>query len=477
MRWADQTSRFGPGVRADAGGFTDAALTLQLRLYKRFVASQYRVIAPQDLHARPPRGQLWISRKLDGELWFLLKRDDDVALVAYNGRLVHGTPLTDEARTLLRGCGPMVIAGELVAIPPTGRSRVLHVGEALADASEGFRRLRFRAFDLLEDGGVDVMRRPYLEKWPRLQALLGTGDQVNVVETVVGTAATASQCFQRWVGVEGAEGVVVRTEFGTTLKVKPSFTVDAVVVGFGEHMLQAGAELGELAVALMRDDGTFHVVGGVSVGWTLDQQLDLHQRLQKLRVPSTYRLPNHDGMLCRFVRPELVVEVKANELLDLDSHGDPLRRMVLRYDPAAGWTGIGPLPVASLVFPVFLGERRDKLVDPGCVGLEQIYQRAPFDQRHVQSSAVREQPRSVVVESHRPEQTEPSGQSESARQRNTHIEGPERQASSQLQSRDSSHCAPTSMLLGPVPRLGLQERSAAAKTSASSDSCFAVSSV
>jgi hypothetical protein len=275
---------------------------------------------------------------------------------------------------------------------------VLHVGEALADASDGFRRLRFRAFDLLEDGGVDVTRRPYAEKWPRLQRLLGAGVQVDVVETVEGTAATAFQCFARWVGGEGAEGVVVRTEFGTTLKVKPSFTVDAVVVGFGEHMLQAGAELGELAVALMRVDGTFHVVGGVSVGWTLDQQLDLHQRLQKMRVPSTYRLPNHDGMLCRFVRPELVVEVKANELLDLDSHGEPLRRMVLRYDPAAGWTGVGPMPVASLVFPVFLGERRDKLVDPGCVGLEQIYQRAPFDHRHLQASAVREQPRSVVVE-------------------------------------------------------------------------------
>lgn len=377
------------------GGLRDQALAARLRDYKRQRASRYQVLSCSELPARAPRGELFISTKVDGELWFLVRREGDVALCAYNGRVLHGIPITQEAGPRLAAAGDCIVPGELLGLTSEGRPRVMHVAHALA-LPDGDGKLQFQPFDLVEDGGVDVAHRPYGERLARLEALLAGCEHVRVVRTVVGDARRAQACFDEWVGAEGAEGLVLRSDGGGTFKVKPSFSIDAAIVAFGEKREEGVVELGEVDVALLRDDGTFQVVGAVGVGWSKAEQAALHERLLASRVPSTYRLPSHDGMLCRFVRPEIVVEVKANELVDVDSHDEPLRRMALRYQEGRGFDAVGQMPIANLVFPVFLRQRADKLVDASCVGLDQIFERMPFEERHQEPRPV-EVPPSVVV--------------------------------------------------------------------------------
>jgi hypothetical protein len=73
------------------------------------------------------------------------------------------------------------------------------------------------------------------------------------------------------------------------------------------------------------------------------------------------------------VRPEIVVQLKVFEVIDTDARDQPIRRMVVRFDPQGGWTPVGLDNLASMLFPVFERERPDKPVDAAHVGVEQVY--------------------------------------------------------------------------------------------------------
>lgn len=83
-------------------------------------------------------------------------------------------------------------------------------------------------------------------------------------------------------------------------------------------------------------------------------------------------MANREGALCRFVRPEIVVEVRGSDLLSTDASDRPIRRMGLEYDAERGWAPTGEAPTAVLLHPVFLRERTDKIVDEGDVGFHQL---------------------------------------------------------------------------------------------------------
>jgi hypothetical protein len=78
--------------RAPLGSVDDELLAESLKRYRREVAKRYRVIDPSQVERIFAGEPLFISTKLDGELWFLVKRAGAVALVAYNGRALDLGP-------------------------------------------------------------------------------------------------------------------------------------------------------------------------------------------------------------------------------------------------------------------------------------------------------------------------------------------------------------------------------------------------
>ncbi len=383
MNWSDSFVPYGRGRITENAGLQDAALANRLAAYKRQVAKRYRVIEPEEIEKQLPKGPLWISTKLDGELWFLVKRDGEVALCAYNGRVLTGVALTDEAAEKLEAVQSIVVAGELLAALPgtEGRPRCFHVSRALADATLG-EHLSFHPFDLVEDGGKEVADRAYAERLKRINELFGQGGQrISVVATQEGDAAAAAGCYREWVATQKFEGIVVRTEQGLTFKIKPTFTIDALVVAYGERVVNGVSQLRELELALRRDDGSLQIIGSVGGGFSEDDRVVWRDKLTKLKVPSAFRLANREGTLCHFVEPKVVVEVRCNDLVDSDGNDCAIARMALSYKEGEGYAPIGPMPIVSLVSPRFLRERTDKTTDVGSIGLDQVFSRLPFDSR------------------------------------------------------------------------------------------------
>lgn len=373
--WSKTFVPYGGGDKAGVGGLDDKGLVERLVRYKRQVAKRYRVLESSQMEHALPKGQLWISPKLDGELWFLVRRAGDVALCAYNGRVLHGIPWLEAVAPTLKNAPDFIVAGELVAPIGQGRPRSPQVATALTDAAHAA-ALTFHAFDLVDDGGVDMLGRPYADRLARLHALVG---EARVITTVVGDAAQAASYYREWVAGGKHEGLVARSEQNITFKIKPHMTIDAVVIAYGERLVGDTRQLRELSVALMRDDGTYQTLGTVGTGFSEEDRVAWHQRLGQMEAPSSFRMANSEGTLSRFVRPELVVEMRCSDLLDADADDQPIRRMGLAWDAKAGWTPRGEHVTAVMLHPTFLRERTDKRADAGDCGMTQITSRLPLE--------------------------------------------------------------------------------------------------
>ena len=386
--WAAASEPYGAGRKAGIGALLDPTkgedLLERLQRYKRQVAKRYRIVEPERVEALLPTNEpLHISPKLDGELWFLVHRGGDTALVAFNGRVLHGITCLAGVNERLASAPDLVIAGELVAAAPgEGRSRSHHVATALSDGKLE-PTISFHAFVLYEDGGVDVLGRPYTERHARLVALLGglpsPGSRpasdlrgVHVVETRVGDASLAASLYREWVKAGRAEGIVVRSDRGLTYKIKPTFTVDLLVVAYGERLVDGTRQVRELQVGLFRDDGTVQLVGSVGTGLSDEDRVRWHGRLSAIEAKSSFRLANREGTLCRFVTPTIVVEVRVSDLLAADGWDIPIRRMALAHDPAKGWSAVAELRTAVLLHPVLMRERTDKTATLAACGMTQI---------------------------------------------------------------------------------------------------------
>jgi hypothetical protein len=373
--WSKAAVPYGTGHKAGVDGLDDKGLCGRLARYKRQVAKRYRVLESSQIEHALPKGQLWISPKLDGELWFLVRRAGDLALCAYNGRVLHGIPWLQTVAPALQNAPDFIVAGELVAPIGQGRPRSPHVAVALTDDRHAT-ALAFHPFDLVDDGGVDVQGRAYSERLARLQALFG---EARVITTVVGDAAQAASYYREWVAGGHHEGLVARSEQNITFKIKPHLTIDAVVIAYGERLVGDTRQLRELSVALVRDDGSYQTLGTVGTGFSEEDRVAWHQRLGQMQAPSSFRMANSEGTLSRFVRPELVVELRCSDLLDTDADDQPIRRMGLAWDAQSGWTPQGEHVTAVMLHPTFLRERTDKRADAGDCGMTQITSRLPLE--------------------------------------------------------------------------------------------------
>jgi len=374
--FATKYEPYGPGRRSLPGSLADPALMQIMQRYRTQIARRYVAVIPQNIGPTfDKRDKIWVSAKMDGELWFALRRGGHTALVSYNGRVLEGLPLVDEiARQLGAAGGDIVVAGELVAIPETGRPRSHHVGRAFAEPSLSG-TLRFFAFDVVEDAAEDAMLWPWERRLSRVRALFEGGTLATAINCVEAKGSDVGSYFREWTAEGKAEGVVVRIDSGVAYKVKAVFSIDAVVVAFGERTTEAGRQMREMSVAVIMDDGTYQLIGSVGGGFPDAERTRWLARLDQMSAPSKFRMANREGTLCRFVKPEIVVEIQLYDLLDVDAEDEPVRRMALRYTPEEGYMPLGEGRTAAMLFPVFLRERTDKVADAACVGMSQITSR------------------------------------------------------------------------------------------------------
>jgi hypothetical protein len=369
-------TKVGGGQLFPPGSLVDAELGGRLGQYRRVVAGRYRALRPEDLGELPP-GTLWVTPKIDGELWFAVRHAAGVSLVAPNGRVLEGAlPVLEE---LAAGFGERagegeVVAGELFAAQRGGgRPRVGDVARALGEGGDPG-TLGFVAFDLVCGPGGEAPPEAWGARRARLEALLGAGRRAQVVKAEEGQGAEGvSSRFAAWVEGGKAEGLVVRAADGRIFKVKPTFSLDVAVLGFTvreEDETQARS----LLLGVLREDGCFQILGSVGNLGSDEARRALLGRVAGEVVPSDYRAVASTGELFRFVTPSVVIEVACTDLQSTDGEGEATRQWALAFGEG-GWRRVGPVAGASLIHPVLVGVREDKQAVRPDIRAEQLTER------------------------------------------------------------------------------------------------------
>lgn len=394
MSWfsTEGASALGAGLLCPAGSVTDKELANRVIGYKRSVAGRYRAYTGDELDQLPPT-PMHVSPKVDGELWLAIIEDGHVALVSPRLRVITGdVPVVQELRERVapKCVGRTILAGELFAIRKGGRPRVGDVGVALAGGADaGVARLGYFVFDLVAGGDAQDpdAAAEYAAKFAVLERLIGKGKRCQLVPTEVLAGPEALRAkFDALVEPGKAEGLVARAEDHRIFKIKPAVHLDAAVIGFTERAPDPGMPEGDLCrsvlLALIREPGQFQIIGSCGNFGGDDMRRRMHALLAPLAAPSTYRYPSSTGALYRFVRPEVVVEVRVSDVQAEDSYARPIQRFVLEHDADRGWTPLRPMNGVSILHPVFQRLRGDKQVNAVDVRIDQVLERVVLDDAH-----------------------------------------------------------------------------------------------
>lgn len=369
----------------------DAALVDALAGYRRRVAGSYRALPPEEIDQLPP-GRMWLSPKLDGELWFLVSRAGGVVLTSTRGRAITGAlPVLAQAGALPAGT---IVAGELYARVEGRRPRVGDLAAAMAGGKRArVQDICFGAFDLVEDAGVPPAG-PYETRHARLEALLKPSANVGVIPVEpVNTAAQVRARFDAEVATGEAEGLIVRLESGLTYKLKPSITIDAAVIAYTVKA-DAPTLLRSLLLGLVHADGRVQIFGGCGQVGSDDARRELAARLAPLKAASAVRWASESGSLYTFVTPGLAAEVRVSDLQAERSDGSVSLTPLISHG-AAGWTAHGLRPCPRPIHPVLERLRSDKQADAEGAGFGQVAPYLPRDTGAAAEPAAR--PTSAVV--------------------------------------------------------------------------------
>ncbi len=342
--------------------------------YRRLVASRYRAIKPAELSDLPP-GEIWLSPKIDGELAGVEFRGGDVLLATKGGREIPDCPLRRELTAAAkRFAGTLRIVGELHCQPEgDARPRVGDVSAALAGNASLMERLAFAGFDLVACG-EEPLPADHEQRLGAIRTALADLGSAFAVKTVrTGDRSEIRGAWHDWGASGKAEGMVARTADGRIFKVKPDIAIDAVVMAFTTRC-DAPGQVRSLLLGLVRDDGSYQLIGGLGGVGSTAQREELFCILSGDEVPSSLRQPSSDGGIFRFVRPRTVVEVNCSDVQAEDSSGSQLQRWTLRFD-ASGWQGRTMAPGVSLLHPQMVRVRADKQATVTDAGFSQIAQR------------------------------------------------------------------------------------------------------
>ena len=156
---------------------------------------------------------------------------------------------------------------------------------------------------------------------------------------------------------------------------KPHIKLDAAVVGF----LRGAKGVCEMLLALWRNEpsgdnipattgGHYQLIGRVSSGLSADEQSALLERLAPLGCAAPLPLASRNGQPYKWVRPEVVVEVRVHEILNRRGRGEKILRWALARDADAGWSPLGRRLSISLRDAVFVRRREDKSPSPAARG-------------------------------------------------------------------------------------------------------------
>ena len=352
----------------------DEKVRSSIAAYRGRVAAAYRPVTELDI-GEIGRGPVQVSRKIDGELWFLVGHDSGCYLTSPSGLVVSGKlPFLPDTDALPTGT---IIAGELHGSTDGRRERVGDVAIARGgDESDDPSTLFFTGFDVVYGPDGALPDANYEARYEQLSALVkGSAPNIGVVETEVASNADELKALYQSAVVDGgAEGLIVRSGQGVIYKLKPRRDVDAVVLGFTQKSDEPEL-IRSVLLGLINEDDSYQLLGGCGSFSTEVDRRALHTQLSAIVTTSNIRYAAGSGALYTFVRPEVVITLRVSDLQGERSDGTAILGPKIRFED--GWRGEGMGFTPSPIHPLLERVREDKSATRHDVSFAQVVDRIP----------------------------------------------------------------------------------------------------
>lgn len=377
--------RFGP-----LAAVTDRVLMEVAEQYEIEVSNRFIGISPADLPTRyGPESRVLATTKYDGEGVFVyFEAGRDIEIFTFNapsGRVRVGLPCLAElaAQLKARGTKKALLRAELYIRETVDGRRCASADVTRASYSTDPtdpERLRLAMLDavMLDGRDLRVHQSDFLTTWKILGELAGTNAE-NRVHRAEGSEVSGSELTriftERTSG--GLEGLVIRRlDRAEVCKLKPRISLDAAVIGFVEGEFEGHHGMMSLLTALAYPAGErglqVQSVARVGSGFNDQDRIDWLGRLSPQRVEAPLAMSDSDGRPVRFVKPGLVVELEAEDVLPSDE--DASGQQVFAWNNTR-WNFEGLAACPRLLLPTFGRLRGDKEFAAQSVRLSQLTRR------------------------------------------------------------------------------------------------------
>lgn len=345
----------------------DDTLLDQLKAYKNFQSSKYIPVRGDEIKSRVFEfDKYYVSTKIDGHLCFIQKKNKQVNLYNFNGKLFNREELISEADKKISVSDALFI-GEIYHYNEGKRTRSFDLTKAISELSSV---IKIGIFDILSYDNKNFEANNWIEKKKIITSIFPSSGIIHSVEeTELTSRKEVEDEFKLRVNKRNEEGLIVRGPNGPTFKIKPSLTFDFVVLGYAMGFSDDFSLLKELIFGASINENTFLVVGKVSNGFSIDQRKNLSKKFEKIKVPSKVIETSGSNIPFTMIKPVLVVEIESIDIININTDGF-ISKSVLIFDKE--FKKLNNSPSVSLISPVFKGLRDDKEVAKIQTGISQI---------------------------------------------------------------------------------------------------------
>src|SRR6056300_848387 len=338
-----------------------------IKKYKNSVTRKYISISKDEIDIIE-KGEWYVSKKFDGQLWFYVKEGKNSKIVNANENEIT-SKIKDILKDLdknFKSSKDIILAGELYYLK-NDRERYGDTISGLGDKTK-LKNIRYGVFDVVYSGKAFLN---FVDKYNFLKKNLGISSKK------LSHAIDQNKISQNKIS-----------------KIKLEETADLLITGFTIGSKPNQVRSVSLGIFLNKEE----IVHVGSCGSFASEAIrkDLFKILNKSKVSSNFQKIASNGSAYMFVKPEFIVEVKLLEMQGDKSNDEPIRHLKFKFDNKT-LNATGKSRSVSILNSRVIEIRKDKKANENDCGLDQIIRISGIPKEEFKDLSLKDLPKSKII--------------------------------------------------------------------------------
>ena len=337
-----------------------------IKKYKSSVTRKYIFVSKDEIDSIP-KNDLFLSKKIDGQLWFYCKSDKNSKIINASENEISDV-IQDIKKDLdkkLKKIKNIILAAELYYLS-SERERYGDTISGLGDKSKR-KTLRFGVFDVVY---MEKLFPDFNKKYEFLKKTLNTKtkEPSHAIEQTKAKQSELTKFFKDKIEKNNAEGLIVRDN-SSIYKIKQEETADLLITGY--TVSDKANQIRSVSLGVYLNENEIVHIGACG-NFTSDAlRKDLYKQLTKLKIKSNFQKIASNGAAYNFVKPAIVCEVKLLEFQGDKSNDEPIRHLKYEFINNS-LNATGRARSVSILNSSIINIRKDKKPSYEDCGLKQI---------------------------------------------------------------------------------------------------------